>query len=182
MAHDAKIRPMDAPHTDPDPSVTAAPTAQARDRISGYIQLGEKEGARLIVDGWGEDGEGFFLGPTLFDQVTPEMTIAKEEIFGPVLALESMEDLDRAIANLNASEFGNAAAIFTRDGGAARRFVRGAQAGMIGVNVSVPAPVAYFPFSGWRGSFYGDLHATGRDGVEFYTEKKGVTSRWPGAS
>jgi malonate-semialdehyde dehydrogenase (acetylating)/methylmalonate-semialdehyde dehydrogenase len=107
------------------------------------------------------------------------MTIAREEIFGPVLALERMEDLDRAIANLNESEFGNAAAIFTRHGGAARKFVREAQAGMIGVNISVPAPVAYFPFSGWRGSFYGDLHATGRDGVEFYTEKKVVTSRWP---
>src|SRR3954453_22750691 len=127
MAHDAKIRPMDAPHTDPDPSVTAAPTAQARDRISGYIQLGEKEGARLIVDGRGEDGEGYFLGPTIFDAVTPEMTIAKEEIFEPVLALERMDDLDKAIANLNASEFGNAAAIFTRDGGAARKFGRGAQ-------------------------------------------------------
>src|SRR3954453_15861041 len=177
MAHDAKIRPMDAPHTDPDPSVTAAPTAQARDRISGYIQLGEKEGARLIVDGRGEDGEGYFLGPTIFDAVTPEMTIAKEEIFGPVLALERMEDLDKAIANLNESEFGNAAAIFTRDGGAARKFGREAQGGRIGVNISGPAPVAYFPFWGWRGSFYGALHATGGDGVEFYTDKKVVPSR-----
>ena len=106
------------------------------------------------------------------------MTLAREEIFGPLLAVERMEDLDGAIAAINASEFGNAAAIFTRDGGAARKFVREAQAGMIGVNVSVPAPVAYFPFAGWRGSFYGDLHATGRDGVEFFTEKKVVTSRW----
>ena len=106
------------------------------------------------------------------------MTLARDEIFGPVLAVERMEDLDGAIAAINASEFGNAAAIFTRDGGAARKFVREAQAGMIGVNVSVPAPVAYFPFAGWRGSFYGDLHATGRDGVEFFTEKKVVTSRW----
>jgi malonate-semialdehyde dehydrogenase (acetylating)/methylmalonate-semialdehyde dehydrogenase len=181
LARDAHVGPGDEPGTDADTAVTPVTTAEARDRISGYIQLGEKEGARLIVDGRGQDGEGFFLGPTLFDQVTPEMTIAKEEIFGPVLALERMEDLDRAIANLNASEFGNAAAIFTRDGGAAREFVRKAQAGMIGVNVSVPAPVAYFPFSGWRGSFYGDLHATGRDGVEFYTDKKVVTSRWPGS-
>ena len=107
------------------------------------------------------------------------MTIAREEIFGPVLALERMDDLDTALEAINSSEFGNAAAIFTRDGAAARRFVREVQAGMVGVNVSVPAPVAYFPFSGWRGSFYGDLHATGRDGVEFYTEKKVVTSRWP---
>jgi malonate-semialdehyde dehydrogenase (acetylating) / methylmalonate-semialdehyde dehydrogenase len=179
MARDAPIAPGDEPGTSADTAVTPVTTAEARDRISGYIQLGEKEGARLVVDGRGEDGEGFFLGPTIFDQVTPEMTIAREEIFGPVLAVERMEDLDKAIANLNESEFGNAAAIFTRDGGAARKFVREAQAGMIGVNISVPAPVAYFPFSGWRGSFYGDLHATGRDGVEFYTDKKVVTSRWP---
>jgi malonate-semialdehyde dehydrogenase (acetylating)/methylmalonate-semialdehyde dehydrogenase len=190
MARDARIAPGDQPDTDADTAVTPVTTAEARDRISGYIQLGEKEGARLVVDGRGPPegwarsghpagGEGFFLGPTIFDQVTPEMTIAREEIFGPVLAVERMGDLDKAIANLNESEFGNAAAIFTRDGGAARKFVREAQAGMVGVNISVPAPVAYFPFSGWRGSFYGDLHATGRDGVEFYTEKKVVTSRWP---
>jgi malonate-semialdehyde dehydrogenase (acetylating) / methylmalonate-semialdehyde dehydrogenase len=173
--------PGDEPDTSADITVTPVTSREALDRISGYIQLGEKEGARLVVDGRGndEDGDGFFLGPTLFDRVTPEMTIAREEIFGPVLALERMDDLDQALAAINASEFGNAAAIFTRDGGAARKFVREVQAGMVGVNVSVPAPVAYFPFSGWKGSFYGDLHATGRDGVEFYTEKKVVTTRWP---
>jgi len=179
MAREAHVAPGDEPGTDADSSVTPVTTKEALDRITGYIQLGEDEGARLLVDGRGQDGEGFFLGPTLFDDVNPEMTIARDEIFGPVLALERMDDLGSALAAINASQFGNAAAIFTRDGGAARRFVREVQAGMVGVNVSVPAPVAYFPFSGWRGSFYGDLHATGRDGVEFYTDKKVVTSRWP---
>jgi len=179
-ARHAMLAPGNEPDTDADLTVTPVTTREALERISGYIQLGEKEGARLLVDGRRQDEDGgFFLGPTLFDEVTPEMTIAREEIFGPVLALERMEDLDRALATINASEFGNAAAIFTRDGRAARKFVREVQAGMVGVNVSVPAPVAYFPFSGWKGSFFGDLHATGRDGVEFYTEKKVVTSRWP---
>ncbi|HEX2232186.1 MAG TPA: CoA-acylating methylmalonate-semialdehyde dehydrogenase [Thermoleophilaceae bacterium] len=178
-ARHAMLAPGDEPDTNADMTVTPVTTREALDRITGYIQLGEKEGARLLVDGRGQDGDGFFLGPTLFDDVQPDMAIAREEIFGPVLALERMDDLGTALEVINSSEFGNAAAIFTRDGGAARRFVREVQAGMVGVNVSVPAPVAYFPFSGWRGSFYGDLHATGRDGVEFYTEKKVVTSRWP---
>jgi malonate-semialdehyde dehydrogenase (acetylating)/methylmalonate-semialdehyde dehydrogenase len=179
MAQDARTARGDEPGTSADTAVTPVTSREALDRIGGYIAQGEEEGARLVVDGRGADGNGFFLGPTLFDGVTPEMTIAREEIFGPVLALERMDDLDQALAAINASEFGNAAAIFTRDGGAARKFVREVQAGMVGVNVSVPAPVAYFPFSGWKGSFYGDLHATGRDGVEFYTEKKVVTTRWP---
>jgi malonate-semialdehyde dehydrogenase (acetylating) / methylmalonate-semialdehyde dehydrogenase len=179
-ARHAMLAPGDEPDTSADMTVTPVTTREALERISGYIQLGEEEGAQLLVDGRGQDGNGgFFLGPTLFDGVDPDMTLAREEIFGPVLALERMDDLGTALEAINASAFGNAAAIFTRDGGAARRFVREVQAGMVGVNVSVPAPVAYFPFSGWRGSFYGDLHATGRDGVEFYTEKKVVTSRWP---
>jgi malonate-semialdehyde dehydrogenase (acetylating) / methylmalonate-semialdehyde dehydrogenase len=179
MAREARVSPGDEPGTDADSTITPVTTPEALERITGYIELGEREGARLCVDGRGQgEGGGFFLGPTVFDQVAPEMTLAREEIFGPLLAVERLEDLDGAIAAINASEYGNAAAIFTRDGGAARKFVREAQAGMIGVNVSVPAPVAYFPFAGWRGSFYGDLHATGRDGVEFFTEKKVVTSRW----
>jgi malonate-semialdehyde dehydrogenase (acetylating) / methylmalonate-semialdehyde dehydrogenase len=179
MARDARVAPGDEPDTDADCTITPVTTREALERITGYIEQGEREGATLCVDGRGQgEGGGFFLGPTVFDRVAPEMTLAREEIFGPVLAVERLEDLDGAIAAINASEFGNAAAIFTRDGGAARKFVREAQAGMIGVNVSVPAPVAYFPFAGWRGSFYGDLHATGRDGVEFFTEKKVVTSRW----
>ena len=179
MAREARVAPGDEPGTDADSTVTPVTTSEALERIAHYIELGEREGATLCVDGrrQSEDG-GFFLGPTVFDGVAPEMTLARDEIFGPVLAVERMDDLDGAIAAINASEFGNAAAIFTRDGGAARKFVREAQAGMIGVNVSVPAPVAYFPFAGWRGSFYGDLHATGRDGVEFFTQKKVVTTRW----
>ncbi len=165
---------------DPDATVTPVTTAAARERIADWIARGEGEGARVLVDGRSTSAEeGFFLGPTILDSVTPDMAVAQEEIFGPVLVLERMGDLGEAIATINRSRFGNAAAIFTRDGGAARRFCREVECGMVGVNVSVPAPVAYFPFAGWRGSFYGDLHATGRDGVEFYTERKVVTSRWP---
>jgi malonate-semialdehyde dehydrogenase (acetylating) / methylmalonate-semialdehyde dehydrogenase len=179
IAGEARLAPGTDPDVDADTAITPVTTQEALERISGYIDLGEREGARLLVDGRSarQDG-GFFLGPTLFDGVTPEMRIAREEIFGPVLCLERMDDLDRAVDAINGSEYGNAAAIFTRDGGA-RRFCREVQCGMVGVNVSVPAPVAYFPFSGWRGSFYGDLHATGRDGVAFYTESKVITSRWP---
>jgi malonate-semialdehyde dehydrogenase (acetylating)/methylmalonate-semialdehyde dehydrogenase len=180
MAGEAQIAPGDQPGTDADSTITPVTSREALERVTGYIELGEREGAKLCVDGRRQDGAGgFFLGPTVFDRVEPQMALAREEIFGPLLAVERLGGLDDAIAAINASEFGNAAAIFTRDGGAARKFVREAQAGMIGVNVSVPAPVAYFPFAGWRGSFYGDLHATGRDGVEFFTEKKVVTSRWP---
>jgi len=161
--------------------ITPVTSEEARERIAGYIAKGEEEGARLVVDGrenYNED-EGFFLGPTIFDRVTPEMEIAQEEIFGPVLAVERMEDLDEAIRTINDSRYGNAAAIFTSDGGAARKFRREVECGMIGVNISVPAPVAFFPFTGWKDSFFGDLHATGRDGVEFYTERKVVIERWP---
>jgi len=181
LAREARVAPGNEPGADSDTTVTPVTTEQALERITGYIELGEREGARLVVDGRNPDANGgFFLGPTIFDGVSPDMTIARDEIFGPVLALERMGDLDEAIATINSSEFGNAAAIFTRDGGAARRFCREVQCWMIGVNVSVPAPVAYFPFAGWRGSFHGDLHATGRDGIDFFTERKVVTSRWPG--
>jgi malonate-semialdehyde dehydrogenase (acetylating)/methylmalonate-semialdehyde dehydrogenase len=166
--------------TDADTSITPVTTPEAKERITGWISQGEEEGARLVVDGRGDYGEdgGFFLGATIFDNVTPEMEIAKEEIFGPVLTVERMEDLDQAIQAINKSRYGNAAGIFTRDGAAARKFRREVECGMIGVNISVPAPVAYFPFTGWKDSFFGDLHATGRDGVEFYTERKVVIERW----
>jgi malonate-semialdehyde dehydrogenase (acetylating) / methylmalonate-semialdehyde dehydrogenase len=166
--------------TDADTSITPVTTPEAKERIAGWISRGEEEGARLVVDGRGDYGEdgGFFLGATIFDNVTPEMEIAKEEIFGPVLTVERMEDLDQAIQAINESRYGNAAGIFTRDGAAARKFRREVECGMIGVNISVPAPVAYFPFTGWKDSFFGDLHATGRDGVEFYTERKVVIERW----
>jgi malonate-semialdehyde dehydrogenase (acetylating)/methylmalonate-semialdehyde dehydrogenase len=180
IAREARIAPGKDPEADADSTITPVTTRQALERIAAYIDLGEQEGAELLVDGRSvPNDDGFFLGPTIFDRVTPDMRIAREEIFGPVLCLERMGDIDPAIDAINSSEYGNAAAIFTRDGGTARHFCREVQCGMIGVNVSVPAPVAYFPFSGWRGSFYGDLHATGRDGVEFYTERKVVTSRWP---
>jgi malonate-semialdehyde dehydrogenase (acetylating)/methylmalonate-semialdehyde dehydrogenase len=163
--------------------VTPVTSAEAKEKIAGWISRGEEEGARLVVDGRENSGgeDGFFLGPTIFDRVTPEMEIAHEEIFGPVLAVERMVDLDEAIQTINESRYGNAAAIFTRDGAAARRFRREVECGMIGINISVPAPVAFFPFTGWKDSFFGDLHATGRDGVEFYTERKVVIERWPGA-
>jgi malonate-semialdehyde dehydrogenase (acetylating)/methylmalonate-semialdehyde dehydrogenase len=180
LARDARTGSGLDANGDPDAIITPVTSAAARERITDWIVRGEEEGARVVVDGRSPpDEEGFFLGPTILDSVTPDMAVAQEEIFGPVLALERMDDLGAAIATINGSRFGNAAAIFTRDGGAARRFCREVQCGMVGVNVSVPAPVAYFPFAGWRGSFYGDLHATGRDGVDFYTERKVITSRWP---
>lgn len=180
IAREARVGSGLDRQTDSDTSITPVTTPEAKERIAGWISRGEEEGARLVADGranYGEDG-GFFLGPTIFDNVTPEMEIAKEEIFGPVLTVERMEGLDEAIRTINESRYGNAAGIFTRDGAAARKFRREVQAGMIGVNISVPAPVAYFPFTGWKESFFGDLHATGKDGVEFYTERKVVIERW----
>jgi malonate-semialdehyde dehydrogenase (acetylating)/methylmalonate-semialdehyde dehydrogenase len=180
LAREARVGSGLDRRTDSDTSITPVTTPEAKERIAGWISRGEEEGARLIADGRGNYGEdeGFFLGPTIFDNVTPEMEIAKEEIFGPVLTVERMEGLDQAITTINESRYGNAAGIFTQDGAAARKFRREVQAGMIGVNISVPAPVAYFPFTGWKDSFFGDLHATGKDGVEFYTERKVVIERW----
>ncbi len=150
-------------------------------RIEGYIEQGLKEGATLALDGRAEGderGSGYYLRPSVFTDVRPEMSIAREEIFGPVLSVMSAADLDGAIATANRSRFGNAAVICTTSGKAARAFQMGIEAGMVGVNVGVPAPVAWFPFAGWKQSFYGDLHATGMDAVNFYTERKVVTSRW----
>jgi malonate-semialdehyde dehydrogenase (acetylating)/methylmalonate-semialdehyde dehydrogenase len=160
--------------------------ASACERIAGYVERGLAEGARLVVDGRVESSEqratsnegGYFLRPTIFDAVRPEMSIAQDEIFGPVLSVVRVPDLDAALDTLNASRFGNAASIFTRSGAAARAFRQRAQAGMLGVNIGVAAPMAFFPFAGHKQSFYGDLHATGKDAVAFYTEQKVVTSRW----
>jgi malonate-semialdehyde dehydrogenase (acetylating)/methylmalonate-semialdehyde dehydrogenase len=174
LAREARI----GPGLDPESTITPVTSAQARERIAGYIALGEQEGAQILVDGRQENGEGFFLGPTILDRVRPEMRVAQEEIFGPVLALERLESLDEALAAIARSEFGNASAIFTRSGAAARAFRRKVTAGMVGINVPVPASMAFFPFAGWKGSFYGDLHATGTDGVRFFTETKVVTTRW----
>jgi malonate-semialdehyde dehydrogenase (acetylating) / methylmalonate-semialdehyde dehydrogenase len=176
VAREARI----GPGLDPESTVTPVTSAEARERIAGYIELGQQEGARVLVDGRFEaENGGFFLGPTILDDVRPQMRVAREEIFGPVLALERLASLDEALDAIAQSEFGNASAIFTRDGGIARAFRRKVTAGMVGINVPVPASMAFFPFAGWKGSFYGDLHATGMDGVRFFTETKVVTSRWP---
>jgi malonate-semialdehyde dehydrogenase (acetylating)/methylmalonate-semialdehyde dehydrogenase len=155
-------------------------SAAARDRIRGWIDRGVEDGAELVVDGRDPDANpgGSFVGPTILDGVTPAMDIVKEEVFGPVLTIVHAETLDQAIGIVNASRFGNGTSIFTEDGAAVRRFRHDVEAGMIGVNIGVAAPVAFFPFSGWKDSFLGDLHAHGGDAVEFYTRKKTVTSRF----
>jgi malonate-semialdehyde dehydrogenase (acetylating)/methylmalonate-semialdehyde dehydrogenase len=157
-------------------------TAEAKQRILSYIELGEKEGATLARDGRKDAvtrGDGFFVGPTILDHVNPGSRIAKEEIFGPVLSVIRVKTLQQAIEVISGSEYGNAASIFTRSGGAAREFTQNVSAGMVGINVGVPAPVAFFSFTGWKNSFFGDLHALGKDAVRFYTEQRVITSRWP---
>jgi malonate-semialdehyde dehydrogenase (acetylating)/methylmalonate-semialdehyde dehydrogenase len=181
LARKAEVGPGGNGGSDPGSVITPLTTAAAKQRITDWVADAEAGGARLLVDGRRDYADqGFYLGPTIFDQVNPQMRIANEEVFGPVLCVERMTELDQAIEAINASQYGNACAIFTASGAAARRFSHKVECGMVGVNVGVPAPVAYFPFAGWRGSFYGDLHATGRDGVEFFTQTKVITSRWPG--
>jgi malonate-semialdehyde dehydrogenase (acetylating)/methylmalonate-semialdehyde dehydrogenase len=152
----------------------------ARDRIREWIDRGVQDGGTLVVDGRAPDADpgGSYVGPTILDDVTSEMAIAREEVFGPVLTIVRAATLDDAIAVVNGSRFGNGASIFTESGAAVRRFRHEVEAGMIGVNIGVAAPVAFFPFSGWKDSFLGDLHAHGPDAVEFFTRKKTVTSRW----
>jgi malonate-semialdehyde dehydrogenase (acetylating)/methylmalonate-semialdehyde dehydrogenase len=160
-------------------------TREHRDRVSGYIDLGVHEGARLVVDGRGlrvkGHDEGFFIGPCLFDDVEPQMRIYKEEIFGPVLCVMRVPDLATATSLVNSHEFGNGTAIFTASGEAARTFTQGVQAGMVGINVPIPVPMAFHSFGGWKRSLFGALHVHGPDGVRFYTRLKTVTSRWPTA-
>jgi malonate-semialdehyde dehydrogenase (acetylating) / methylmalonate-semialdehyde dehydrogenase len=154
----------------------------ARDRIRDWISRGEADGAKVIVDGRtvaaGTAEGGSFVGPTIIDGVTADMDIAQEEVFGPVLSVIHAGSLDEAIEIVNASRFGNGTSIFTESGASVRRYRHEVEAGMIGVNIGVAAPVAFFPFSGWKDSFLGDLHAHGTDAVEFFTRKKTVTSRW----
>jgi malonate-semialdehyde dehydrogenase (acetylating)/methylmalonate-semialdehyde dehydrogenase len=151
-------------------------------KVESYVEKGVAEGATPLVDGReaksARSGGGFFLGPTIFDHVTPEMTIAREEIFGPVLSVIRVGTLDEAIELVNRSPFGNATAIFTQNGRSAREYSSRCEVGMVGVNVGVAAPMAFFPFAGWKSSFFGDLHAHGKDAVAFYTEQKVVMSRW----
>ncbi|NLP51361.1 CoA-acylating methylmalonate-semialdehyde dehydrogenase [Bacillus sp. RO1] len=166
---------------DEDVLLTPVIRESHREKVLGYIKQGVSEGASLIRDGrkeMDEMPEGHYLGPTIFDHVTPEMTIAKEEIFAPVLSLLRAKDLDEALAHIEKSRFGNGATIYTKDAKAVRQFREEADAGMIGVNVGVPATMAFFPFSGWKDSFYGDLHVNGKDGVNFFTRKKMITSRF----
>ncbi|ADC49866.1 methylmalonate-semialdehyde dehydrogenase [Alkalihalophilus pseudofirmus OF4] len=152
-----------------------------REKVLGYIHKGVEEGASLIRDGrkeMDEIKEGTFLGPTIFDHVTPDMTIAKEEIFAPVLSLLRAEDLDGGLEYIRKSRYGNGATLYSKDAASVRKFREEADAGMLGINVGVPATMAFFPFSGWKDSFYGDLHVNGKDGVNFFTRKKMITSRF----
>jgi malonate-semialdehyde dehydrogenase (acetylating)/methylmalonate-semialdehyde dehydrogenase len=162
-------------------------TAAAHQRITGYIDLGVQEGATLLVDGRSFTGahagagcdKGFWMGGTLFDNVTPEMRIYKEEIFGPVLGCMRVKDLAEAINLINAHEFGNGVSCFTRDGNVAREFSRRIQVGMVGINVPIPVPMAWHGFGGWKKSLFGDMHAYGEEGVRFYTKQKSIMQRWP---
>ncbi|WP_436373945.1 CoA-acylating methylmalonate-semialdehyde dehydrogenase [Cytobacillus sp. BC1816] len=152
-----------------------------KERTSNYIEIGEKEGASLVRDGRKDEAyqeNGYFIGPTIFDNVKPSMKIWKEEIFAPVLSIVRVKSLEEAIELTNKSDFGNGACLFTQNGSSVRYFRENIEVGMLGVNIGVPAPMAFFPFSGWKNSFYGDLHANGTDGVEFYTRRKMLTARW----
>jgi len=173
------VGPGDGPDSEMGPVITCA----ARDRIMGLIDRGVAEGATLVVDGRkpqiaGHES-GFFVGPTLFDRTTPEMTIYREEIFGPVLVMVRTDSLEEAIRLINANAYANGAALFTRSGYAARRFQQQVEVGMVGINVPIPVPMAFYSFGGWRNSLFGDLHVHGMDGVRFYTRGKAITARWP---
>jgi malonate-semialdehyde dehydrogenase (acetylating)/methylmalonate-semialdehyde dehydrogenase len=171
------VGPGDAANIEMGPVITCA----AKDRIKGYIDGGVDEGAALVVDGRdaGVAGNGFFVGPTLFDQVKPSMAIYRDEIFGPVLSVVRVESLTDAIALINANPYANGTAIFTRSGHAARKFQQDIEVGMVGINVPIPVPMAFHTFGGWRASLFGDLNVHGMDGVRFYTRGKTITSRWP---
>jgi len=174
-----KVGPGDQPGMEMGPLVTR----EHRARVAGYVDKGVAEGARLLEDGRrlkvpGHEG-GFFLGPCLFDGVTPDMTVYKDEIFGPVLSVLRCEGYEQALALVNSNPWANGVAIFTNDGGAARRFQNEVQVGMVGINVPIPVPMAYYSFGGWKASLFGDAHVHGREGVHFYTRGKVVTARWP---
>jgi malonate-semialdehyde dehydrogenase (acetylating)/methylmalonate-semialdehyde dehydrogenase len=174
-ASELTVGPGDDPSTDVCPMVSAS----AREKVAEAIDRAAGDGAELLLDGRGDAGPaGTVLGPTIAVAPEPECELARDELFGPLLTIVEVSDLDAAIEFLNGSRYGNAGAIFTRSGAAARQYRYGAEAGMLGVNVGVPAPVAWFPFSGWKDSIDGDLHANGSDAVRFYTREKVITSRW----
>jgi malonate-semialdehyde dehydrogenase (acetylating) / methylmalonate-semialdehyde dehydrogenase len=166
---------------DPDSEMGPLVTREHRDKVASYIDKGRDEGAKVIADGResAPDGNGFFLGVTLIDEVTPEMDVYRDEIFGPVLGITRVDTYEEAVRLVNENPYGNGVAIFTRDGGVARQFQFEVNAGMVGVNVPIPVPVAYYSFGGWKSSLFGDLHIYGPEGIQFYTQGKVVTSRWP---
>jgi malonate-semialdehyde dehydrogenase (acetylating) / methylmalonate-semialdehyde dehydrogenase len=166
---------------DPDSEMGPLVTREHRDKVASYIDKGRDEGAKVVADGreTAPDGNGFFLGVTLIDEVTPEMDVYKDEIFGPVLGITRVDTYEEAVRLVNENPYGNGVAIFTRDGGVARQFQFEVNAGMVGVNVPIPVPVAYYSFGGWKSSLFGDLHIYGPEGIQFYTQGKVVTSRWP---
>ena len=166
-----------------DPASEMGPlvTREHRDRVASYVETGAKEGAKVVADGRGTrfEGDGFFLGMSLLDGVKPGMRVYQDEIFGPVLSVVRTDSFDEAVQLVNDNPYGNGVAIFTRDGGAARKFQFEVNIGMVGVNVPIPVPVGYYSFGGWKSSLFGDTHMYGPDGVHFYTRTKVVTSRWP---
>jgi malonate-semialdehyde dehydrogenase (acetylating)/methylmalonate-semialdehyde dehydrogenase len=165
------------PDTDMGPLITR----EHRDKVAGYVDAGEAAGATVVVDGRAAEvpEDGFFLGTTLLDNVSPEMTVYTDEIFGPVLSVVRVDTYEEGLALINANQYANGTAIFTRDGGAARQFQFDVQVGMVGINVPIPVPVAYYSFGGWKDSLFGDTHMYGPEGVSFYTRGKVVTQRWP---
>ena len=174
------------PGVEPTSEMGPLVTADARDRVAGYVAAGEAAGAELVVDGRtlqvdGHDG-GYWVGPTLFDHVKPNMSIYVDEIFGPVLDIVRVDSWDDAMGLVNGSEFANGVALFTNDGGAARRFQHEVEVGMVGINVPLPVPMAYYSFGGWKNSLFGDTHMHGMEGVRFFTRMKAVTGRWPDPS
>jgi malonate-semialdehyde dehydrogenase (acetylating)/methylmalonate-semialdehyde dehydrogenase len=169
------------PGRDPGSDMGPVVTPESRDRVVGYIGRGEQAGATLVVRGLvvaGHEG-GFFVGPTLLDHVSTAMDVYTDEIFGPVLVVVRAESLDEAIEIINANPYGNGTAIFTSSGQAARKFQRHVHVGMIGINVPIPVPMAFYSFGGWKDSLFGDTHIHGPEGIRFYTRAKAVTSRWP---
>ncbi len=188
-AHDAVVEAIRArldklrigPGTDPDAEMGPLVTREHRDRVAGYVGRGAQQGATVVVDGRDQhfDGDGFFLGVSLIDDVTPDMDVYRDEIFGPVLSVVRADTYDDALALVNDNPYGNGVALFTRDGGIAREFSSAVQVGMVGVNVPIPVPVAAYSFGGWKDSLFGDTHMYGPEGVHFYTRTKVVTSRWP---
>jgi malonate-semialdehyde dehydrogenase (acetylating)/methylmalonate-semialdehyde dehydrogenase len=168
------------PGSDPASMMGPLVTSEHRDRVTSYVQGAGDEGARVVVDGTsGNGGDGFFTGCTLLDDVKPGMRVYDDEIFGPVLGVVRLSTFDEAVSLINDNPYGNGVALFTRDGGTARRFEREVHVGMVGINVPIPVPVAFHSFGGWKASLFGDSPIYGPEGIRFYTRPKVVTSRWP---